>query len=158
MTETTIEDLRAILSEPEPGSMEDIFGPPISVYSRAQAIEDGVLVDITQSDAYQESGFKYPIAMTRAAYAETVERGGKYVPDPDSAEHEMLVFSNGQSVSGRLNDVLTVLRYTSRAQPGPTDRLHFTVKVSGRNVRLWSLCGPGDTPEPTITIMLEGED
>jgi len=25
-------------------------------------------------------------------------------------------------------------------------------------VKLWSVCGPGDDAEPVITIMLEGED
>ncbi|SPE52864.1 hypothetical protein SBV1_160020 [Verrucomicrobia bacterium] len=25
-------------------------------------------------------------------------------------------------------------------------------------IKLWSLCGPGDDGEPVITIMLEGED
>ena len=31
----------------EHGSLEDIFGPVVSSYSRAQAIEDGVLIDVT---------------------------------------------------------------------------------------------------------------
>lgn len=29
---------------------------------------------------------------------------------------------------------------------------------SHNEVKLWSLCGPGDDAAPVITIMLEGED
>lgn len=56
-------------------SMADVFGPVISSYSRAQAIEDGVLVDISQADGCKGK-FKFPMAMTRAAWAATVEAGG----------------------------------------------------------------------------------
>jgi hypothetical protein len=43
-----------------------------------------------------------------------------------------------------------------------TDRVKFRVSVwNGRRrdeVKLWSLCGPGDDAAPVVTIMLEGED
>ena len=45
-------------------SLEDVFGPVISCYSRAQAIEDGVLVDVT--NMAREAGFKWPVALTHA--------------------------------------------------------------------------------------------
>ena len=40
----------------------------IHSYTRAQAIEDGVLVDV--SDVATEAGFKLPVAITRAAWAQ----------------------------------------------------------------------------------------
>ncbi len=41
-------------------SAESFFGNVISTYTRAQAIEDGVLVDA--GSMAQEAGFKWPVA------------------------------------------------------------------------------------------------
>ena len=41
--------------------------PVISAYSRNQAIDDGFLVDV--SDTAREAGFSIPVALTRTAYA-----------------------------------------------------------------------------------------
>ena len=41
----------------------ELFGEVISSYSRAQAIEDGVLVDV--SSVARAAGIKFPVAMTR---------------------------------------------------------------------------------------------
>lgn len=129
----------------------EIFGEPISTYSRRQAIEDGVLVDLMQPGTVglvREAGFKFPVAMTAGAFAATVARIGEELPA-------------GQDLQGRLWDVLWMLKCAIR-RAGSTDRLSFQVRVSnGRRhevVRLWSACGPGDADEPVITIMLEDED
>lgn len=43
--------------------MEDIFGPPISVYTSEQATEDGVLFDITTlNEAWKQGLFRYVTA------------------------------------------------------------------------------------------------
>ncbi len=42
----------------------------ISSYTRAQAIADGVLVDVTETA--KEAGFRCPVALTRAAWADCV--------------------------------------------------------------------------------------
>jgi hypothetical protein len=164
----------------ETATMEEVFGPVIWGYSRAQAIEDGVLVDLSEADGCK-GHFKYPVAMTRAAWAATVEAGGKWKPDeedkdgffPDGSEQgESLHLPGGQSVSGRLHDVCTMLKATMRnprldpmqRQNTESDRVFFSVLVdvlgNGRKTRveLWSLCGPGDTAAPVLTIMLRGED
>ncbi len=48
--------------------LEDFFGPPISVYTDEQAVEDGILVDITR---LRVSFRGHPInRMTRHAYDE----------------------------------------------------------------------------------------
>ena len=46
--------------------MIKLFMPTPS--SRAQAIEDGVLVDV--SDIAKEAGFRYPVALTSALWAD----------------------------------------------------------------------------------------
>ena len=154
-----------------PSSLEEFWGPPISVYTRAQAISDGTLVDLTTAtddhgvNLCQNAGFLLPVAITRAAWAETVECGGEWKSEGDG---DVLHLPGGQSVTGRLWDLLWMLRYaiksTSRKSLEPVDRVHFSVRVdthgNGRHktVRLWSLCGPGDDAKPVITVMLEGED
>jgi len=129
----------------------DIFGEPIAVYTRRQAIEDGVLVDLMQPETVnlvREAGFKFPVAMTVGAFAATVAEIDKPLPA-------------GQDIQGRLWDVLWMLTCAIRAA-GSTDRVKFRVSVwNGRRrdkVKLWSLCGPGDDGAPVVTIMLEGED
>ena len=131
---------------------ESLFGDPISVYTRRQAIEDGVLVDLMQSETValvREAGFRFPVAMTTIAFCATVGEIDKPLPA-------------GQDLQGRLWDVLWMLKLAIKsAEPG-NDRVKFSVVVwdgKRRNkVSLWSLCGPGDNGEPVITIMLEGED
>ena len=120
----------------------------ISTYTRKQAIEDGVLVDV--SKMAQEAGFRMPVAVTCAVWADYV------TPDPRSVPY-------GQSVEGRLWDVLWMARcYIRRAQPGQPEILFqviFIMKERQRRViTLKAVCGPGDNAEPAITIMLPHED
>jgi len=136
---------------------EQPFGPIICSYTRAQAIEDGMLVDLMQPgtvDLVKEAGFRIPVAMTATAFSEAV--------CPIGGDRDL---PPGQSLTGRLWDVLFVLRYRIREanRRGDTNRVHFKVRVwrgDGKSevVRLWCLCGPGDDAEPVLTIMLEGED
>lgn len=44
------------------------WGDPVSVYTRADAIADGVLIDVSEIAKLQ--GFNYPVAMTATARAE----------------------------------------------------------------------------------------
>lgn len=114
----------------------------ISSYSRAQAIEDGVLVDVTT--ASREAGFTVPVAVTAAVWCEL---------EPTEAET-----SQGQSAIGRLWDVLNILR----ARAGDTDMILFDVLVArddkDERLRLKAVIGPGDDAAPVITIMLPSED
>ena len=129
----------------------DIFGEPIARYTRRQAIDDGVLVDLMQPETVglvREAGFKFPVAMTAGAFAATVAEIEKPLPE-------------GQDIPGRLWDVLWMLTCAIKAA-GSTDRVKFGVSVwDGKRrdeVKLWSLYGPGDDGSPVVTIMLEGED
>ena len=137
---------------PDDNNDEDpVFGKVIYSYTRKQAIEDGVLVDLMQPETVglvREAGFKFPVAMTAGAFAATVAEIEKPLPE-------------GQDIQGRLWDVLWMLACAIKSA-GSTDRVKFRVSVwNGRRrdkVKLWSLCGPGDDGAPVVTIMLEGED
>jgi hypothetical protein len=89
-----------------------------------------------------------------------VEAGGSWKPDGDG---EVLELKGGQSLTGRMWDVLWMLRLAC-GQTRSSDRVHFQVLVDVHGdgqrelVRLWAHCGPGDDPRPVITVMLEGED
>lgn len=145
---------------------DNLWGDLIFSYSRAQAIADGVLIDLTTAtdDKGQrlcaQAGFKVPVAITSATWAQTIEAGGSWRSDGES---EVLELKGGQSLTGRLWDLLWTLRAAS-GKAVNSDRVHFKVLVDvhgdGRPeaVNLWALCGPGDDAQPVITIMLEGED
>jgi len=127
---------------------QKLFRPEdiISVYTRAQAIEDGVLVDV--STVAKEAGIKFPVAMTRAVWCDVVE------PDEIAKSH-------GESEQGRLWDVVYMLRVAIKAGvDGDTIRYYLIATKDGRQHKreLKAVCGPGDTMEPVITIMLPDED
>ena len=119
-------------------------------YTRSQAIEDGVLVDLTIWS--RETGFVIPVACTAAVWH------GYLVP-ADS------LTSAGQSERGRSHDLLWMLYCAIKRSPaGPDlDRLGFEViflmpPAKHQTVRLIALCGPGDGGEPVLTVMLPNED
>jgi hypothetical protein len=131
---------------------ESIFGNPISIYTRRQAIEDGVLVNLMQPEMMElvrEVGFRFPVAMSMGAFCATVGELDKPLPA-------------GQDLKGRLWDVLWMLKLAIKSSKPGNDRVSFGVNVwdgtRRKRVNLWSLCGLGDNAEPVITIMLEGED
>jgi hypothetical protein len=124
----------------------------IASYSRAQAIEDGALIDV--SETAREAGITFPVAVTRAAWEDCCEW-----TDSDSKAKPY-----GQSVQGRLWDVVSMLRYAIRSSHGG-NIIHYRLSRIPRPgngakklVTLKSVCGPGDTPDPVITIMLPNED
>jgi hypothetical protein len=140
---TTDKDLKARLLAPLPPRKDpahEFFGEVISGYSREQAIEDGILVDVTET--VKEAGIKYPVALTRAVFEKCVALPKRYRGLEDER--------------GRLWDVLSMFRFAARATSG--DLLHYRLMVSRRTVILKAMIGPGDTPEPVVTIMLPEED
>lgn len=133
-------------------ALDGIFGAPIYAYTRAQALEDGVLVDVTETA--KEAGFRVPVAMTTAAWADAVEW-----TEADSKRQ------TSQDESGRLWDVVW-MSYLAVRRGGMEPRKAFQllrVPRGGRGVRprlttLHIHIGPGDSGEPVITIMQPGED
>ncbi len=132
---------------------ESFFGNVISTYTRAQAIADGVLIDA--GAMAQEAGFKWPVALTSAAWADCVAW-----TEDDNCKQAY------QDESGRLWDVLFMASHAIRTRSGSGDRLLFQlyrVPRDGRSMEaelttLKLIVGPGDSGEPVITILLPDED
>ncbi|WP_186106560.1 DUF6573 family protein [Burkholderia gladioli] len=128
-----------------------IFGEPVSIYTREQAISDGVLIDV--SATAREAGFLIPVAITLAAFDDCVAW-----TDSDSKRQ------TPQDESGRLWDVAWMAYVAARNAKG--DRCPFSfyrVPPDGRSTRpklttLHLHIGPGDGGEPVITILMPGED
>jgi hypothetical protein len=124
------------------------FGPVIYSYSRAQALEDQLLWDVTT--LAREAGFRYPLAVTERLYQSYI------VPSFD-------LIAEGISIEGRLWDLLFVLRFAI-AKARNTDTILFTVNfLMSRDadpvpIELKAVCGPGDDGEPVLTITLPDED
>lgn len=119
----------------------------IHVYTRTQAIADGVLVDVTTTA--REAGYRYPVALTRAVWC-------RYVEVPAGVD--------GQDEAGRLWDVLHMLRHAIRNSDGESE-LRFSLHVRNDNreqvpplVSLKAVCGPDDDASPCLTVMLPEED
>jgi hypothetical protein len=128
----------------------------IHAYTRADALADGTLVDVTGTAA--EAGFTCPVALTQDAWADAVA----WSDGTDAAKGGF----TGQSESGRLWDVLWMTRYAIQRQRATGDRLEvllYRVPATGRELeprltRLHALTGPGDHGEQVITICLPHED
>ena len=129
------------------------FGPVISVYTRAQAIGDGILVDV--SDTAREAGFSIPVAVTRAVWERLVALPEGYLGFQDE--------------SGRLWDLLWMARHHALRASG-SDRVKMCVLVrdirkdlrdSNRPPRRHFpivAIGAGDAGEPVVTIMFAEDD
>jgi hypothetical protein len=125
----------------------------IHVYTRRQAIDDGVLVDV--SETAREAGFTVPVALTAGVYA---------LVEPSQEEKTAW----GQDADGRLWDVLSMARFAIRARRHEGAELLYSVlfQIRGRQgersgLRKFQLklhSGPGDDGEHVITIMLPHGD
>lgn len=128
--------------------MVEIFGEAISTYTRTQAIDDGVLVDVSHMS--REAGFLWPVAMTRAAWEDCVAWG-----EADSKRQTY------QDERGRLWDVLWMGGQAARYGRDRFQLYRIPRGGRGTQARLVALkmhVGPGDEGELVITIMLPGED
>ena len=125
----------------------------ISRYTRAEAIADGVLADV--SETAREAGFAAPVAVTSAVWA---------LIEPTEQEKGW-----GQDAAGRLWDLLRICRQAIRSRSTPTaGELLFQVffQLAGREyhrngiTKLTFKChsGPGDAGEHVLQIMLPEED
>jgi hypothetical protein len=118
----------------------------ISVYTRSDALADGLLVDVTETA--REAGFLYPVALTRAAWELCVALS----PPARRA---------GDDERGRLWDIIWMMRWAiGRSGGGPDlafEVLCVTTSVRPSRVALRAVVGPGDDAEPVLTVMLPEE-
>ncbi len=127
--------------------MQDIFGEVIYSYTRAQAIEDGVLADLTAlaPDVCRQH-FKHPVACTAAVW-EIIEKAvsnKKHSNDVNGIVHDILFMSKqlGQRVDPSTRIFPVIIKGA-----GPQTKYIFKI-----------VCGPGDNAEPVMTVMLPSED
>ena len=128
------------------------FGEVIYSYTRAQAVADGVQVEVTKTA--QEAGIKFPMFLTRAVYDAYVA-----LPAGGSAQ------APGQDESGRLWDIVWMTRFGILRSKSGADRIPVALYVRNDNraarlVKLIATCGALDIddPQPAITVMLPDED
>ena len=143
---TPEEAIKPLLDQIEPPAMEEYFGKPIYAYTRAQAILDGLQVEVTKTA--QEAGIRFPVFLTRAVWDQYVK-----VPAGVSCQDE----------AGRLWDVLWMTRFAIRKEQGDQIRVRLYVRNDRRKARLVELkavCSALDLDDaqPAITIMLPEED
>lgn len=123
-------------------------GVLIHAYTRAQALDDGTLIDVT--DLARDAGFKVPVALTAKVWADCVawDQAREVAP---------------QDETGRLWDVLAMAHLAARGRPD-SGRATFSVlrigagRLRPSRVTLALVIGPGDQGEPVITIMQPEED
>jgi len=127
---------------------ESPFGEIIYTYTRAQAVADGVQVDVTKTA--QEAGIKFPTFLTRAVF-------DAYVAVPPGV--------TGQDEAGRLWDLVWMARFAILRSHGHTDRLPVALYVRNDNhraklVKLIATCSAldMDDPQPALTLMMPDED
>ncbi|QDX90967.1 hypothetical protein EEL30_00345 (plasmid) [Brevibacillus laterosporus] len=126
----------------------------ISRYTRKQALEDGLLIDV--SNLAQERGFKIPVSITKQVWNLVI------TPD-DSAKRA------GVDETGCLWDVIHML-YTALTtginrvdkENYNTQELLYSLYIfkngESKVTTLKAVCLPGDNMEPVFTIMMPEED
>jgi len=112
-------------------------------YTRQDAINDGTFIDV--SDMAKEAGIKHPVAVTSNLYHTHIV--------PSASQQE-----SGQSIKGRLWDVLSMFAFCCRGMVGETDgnMATFPVRFSGKEVTIWAFIEAQsmEDPSPAINIML----
>ena len=120
----------------------------IYAYTRKQAVDDGVQVDVSTIAA--EAGIRFPVFLTRSVF-------DAYVTVPPNV--------SGQDEAGRLWDIVWMLRFAIKSSRDGSDRIPVSLHVRNDNrkarpVTLIATCGPldMDDPQPAITVMMPDED
>lgn len=117
---------------------DDFWGEPIYTYTAEQAVEDGILVDV--SEMAREAGFS-------GAFTIRISVGVHNLCTPPKS-------NKIQSYDGRLWDVL----YLAGMAVGRSKDLHmaeYQVKVGRKNVTLWAMLDT--TSGPAIHIIIPSE-
>ena len=124
-------------------SMTEIFGEVISSYTRAQALEDGVLVDLSEMDG-AKGHFKYPLACTTAVWViiEKAVNNRKWHNDLAGVLHDICWMSR----FGRSLDPTTKLFQVIIKEPLDRDEMIVRLKDNGVGLSIHYA-----TPVPLMT-------
>ena len=125
------------------------YGEVIHGYSRAEAIQDGVLVTASE-ELLVNARITVPVAYTASVFADCIAWN-----EEDNTRRGLI-----QDQTGREWDVLWMLR-TAMRRAGDQAGLTFSLFRFPRNVdvseptevTLHVVIGPGDEGEPVITVM-----
>ncbi len=127
--------------------MSDQYGTIIYSYTRKQALEDGVLIDV--SEEAKSAGFKIPVAVGDNLFH-------RYVIPPEGLSKE------GQSMEGRLHDLFEMLKAAASMRWKDSkvlfDVLFLMAPGKLEQVRILAVAGPGDEGEPVLTICLPEDE
>ena len=124
------------------GAIEDV--DVIHSYSRAQAIEDGVLVDVSKTAT--ELGIVFPTALTSSAWVDAVAMPPGADWDTEAIRLRVLL---ERTICELNNSDERDVRFFLYVPDGPGE---------GNIVELRALLAPGDDLQPVITLMLASED
>jgi hypothetical protein len=117
-------------------------------YTRAQALADGVLIDI--SAVAKAVGFQVPVAVTARVWHDFV------VPPVGLSD------AQGQSIESRLWDLVYLLSVASANQALSSSLVYSVLFLMGTDehqlVNLRAVVHPGDRLEPVVTVLLTTED
>jgi hypothetical protein len=119
---------------------DSIFGDAIFRYTRANAIADGVLVDLSQVETVKEH-WKFSFACTDTVFALMARA----------------IEEHGNDLAGIMHDISLMAKAEIR-NGSRVDVIHFKVFIGVKLHDLKLHIGPGDTSEPVMTLMLPHED
>lgn len=125
----------------------EFYGEPVSVYTRSQAIDDGYLIDL--SETARGMGFKVPVAITSDAFVRCVHL--------EKEDAKVLGVTESQRVARLLRVLLFKIRTTmSGSENRCSFELTFQAVKAGQMIEdramIEATIGPGDEAEPVITI------
>ncbi len=106
-------------------------------YSRAQQIDDGILVDV--SEHAKAVGFECPVALTIGVWQKFIE------PHEDADARVCGILWKAALASVEI-----------RSEGIQAERVYF--HNEGGKPLMYVQCGPGDDREPVMTILLPDED
>jgi len=134
--------------QPAPPSLEVVDHPGhpfhgvplIYAYTRAQAIADGVLANLSTVLSIKQH-WRHPFACTATVWSII----------------EAALDTPGQDLCGICHDISSIAKLAVRQQPG-VDQILFSALIVGRKHAFKLHIGPGDTAAPVLTLMLPHED
>ncbi|HIJ87411.1 MAG TPA: hypothetical protein HPP97_06940 [Desulfuromonadales bacterium] len=113
----------------------------ISQYTRQQALEDGVLIDLSASYPEECKIYRYPVACTQSVWA-IIEC---------AAEKKL------GSFKGIVGDLLWMSQKGIIRKLSESTMIFCVILgIKGHNLKV--MIGPADDMSPCVTVMLEGED
>ncbi|QJX01096.1 DUF6573 family protein [Frigoriglobus tundricola] len=110
------------------------------IYSRARAIEDGELIDVTETAARE--GFTVPVAFTRSAYLKAVIDAIEWMRFADDVSEEL-----------QREGVLDMIHFYVVQAP-PADRYAVAFDIAAGRVAFEVVCGTDDDGGTCVTITL----